>query len=270
MNELNEPMGNAMDRVKVAAQTLTELRHTGRFVQRLPEGCIPQTVDEALKIQERTIRILGEVGGYKCSVPAGERTAVVAPIFASTISTQGPVSVQPASPESGATARIEPEIAFVLGRDLPPRDTPYTEAEIRAAIKAPHLVLEILASRYNDSKAVTFIEQLADCIGNQGLFIGPVVKREIDAHLKEIPLSFERTDTREVIRTHHGHHPDGHPLLPLFWLVNFQSGRGVGLRAGQIITTGSYAGAIDVPLDAPIRVVFGDLGEINVEFRAPA
>ena len=264
-----------LDRIKSAAKELTELRHTGRFTPRLPEGTRPQTFEDALKVQERTMRILGEVGGWKCSVPTGERKVAMAPIFASSIATSAAkgadtYTVMPAAPDASGIARVEPEIAFMLGRDLPPREEPYTEAEIRGAIGETHLVLEVLASRYNDSKAVTFIEQLADCISNQGLVIGPVVTHDIDVHVKDIPLTFERLDTTPatVIRTHPGKHPDGHPLLPFYWLVNFQSSRGIGMKAGQIVTTGSYAGAVDVPLDAPIRVKFGDLGEMNVTFTA--
>lgn len=260
-----------LDRIKSAAKELTELRHTGRFVGRLAEGVRPQNVEEALKIQERTMRILGEVGGWKCSVPQpqGERTVIVAPIFASSIASLKSYPVMPASPDSKDTARIEPEIAFILGRDLPPRAEPYTEAEIRGAIKETHLVLEVLASRYNDSKAVPFVEMLADCISNQGLVIGPVVTHDIDVHVKDIALTIERTDTTppSVIKTHAGTHPDGHPLLPLYWLANYQAGRGIGLKAGQIVTTGSYAGAIDVPLDVPLRVKFGALGAIEVTFK---
>jgi 2-keto-4-pentenoate hydratase len=261
-----------LDRIKSAAKELTELRHTGRFVGRLPEGTRPQTFDDALKIQERTMRILGEVGGWKCSVPQGDRKVICAPIFAATISTSNTYAVMPATPNAQGTARIEPEVAFKLGRDLPPRAEPYTEAEIRAAIGEPHLVLEILASRYTDSKAVEFVEQLADCISNQGLVIGPKITHDIDVHVSEIPLTFERTDTTPPteIRTHPGRHPDGHPLLPFYWLANHLSSRGIGLKAGQIVTTGSYAGMVDVPLDAPIRVVFGDLGEMNVTFSAKA
>ena len=131
---MNETTKSGLDRIKAAAQTLTELRHTGRFIARLPEATRPQTVDDALRIQERTIKILGEVGGYKCSVPNAERTAPVAPIFASTIHSDVPYKVRQASPGSAGTARIEPEIAFMIGRDLPPRDTPYTENEVRDAM----------------------------------------------------------------------------------------------------------------------------------------
>jgi 2-keto-4-pentenoate hydratase len=37
---------------------------------------------------------------------------------------------------------------------------------------------------------------------------------------------------------------------------------------GQVVTTGSYAGAIEVPLGQPLTVAFGDLGSISVELIA--
>ena len=82
-------------------------------------------------------------------------------------------------------------------------------------------------------------------------------------------MRIERTDgaVPELIKAQQGKHPDGHPLLPLYWIANFQAARGAGLRAGQVVTTGSYAGMIDVPLAAPLRVRFGELGAIAVEFR---
>ena len=40
------------------------------------------------------------------------------------------------------------------------------------------------------------------------------------------------------------------------------------LKAGQIVTTGSYAGALEVPVGTLLRVRFGDLGEIDLELIA--
>jgi hypothetical protein len=34
------------------------------------------------------------------------------------------------------------------------------------------------------------------------------------------------------------------------------------------VTTGSYAGAFDVPLDVPLTIVFGELGTLDVELIA--
>jgi len=56
----------------------------------------------------------------------------------------------------------------------------------------------------------------------------------------------------------------GHPLRPLVWLANFLRERGERLRAGQVITTGSYAGALEVPLATPLTITFGALGRMQV------
>jgi 2-keto-4-pentenoate hydratase len=48
-------------------------------------------------------------------------------------------------------------------------------------------------------------------------------------------------------------------------LANFLAARAEGLRAGHVVTTGSYAGAIEVPLGQPLTVTFGELGVISIE-----
>jgi 2-keto-4-pentenoate hydratase len=62
-----------------------------------------------------------------------------------------------------------------------------------------------------------------------------------------------------------GQHPNADPLVPLYWLANFLSSRGVGLKAGQIVITGSYAGVIDVPLGQALMLRYGDLGQVHFE-----
>ena len=61
--------------------------------------------------------------------------------------------------------------------------------------------------------------------------------------------AFGISGTEGTLHRRDGHHPDRHPLRPLVWLANFLSAREEigGLKAGQIVTTGSYAGALEVP-----------------------
>jgi 2-keto-4-pentenoate hydratase len=153
-----------------------------------------------------------------------------------------------------------------MASDLPRRDAPYTEAEIRAAIGATHVVLELMGNRYDDPASITFPELLADFANNQGLYVGPAVPNALDRVLDRMPLTV-RTPV-ETLMTLDGAHPDGHPLKPLVWLANFLPTLGERLRAGDIVTTGSYAGARDVPLDVPLAIAFGDLGTIHVELVA--
>src|ERR1700704_4031248 len=155
-----------------AARYLVAARASRRAGERLPEACRPADVADALAIQERVRELLGAAtGGWKCSVPSAAREIAAAPIFASTITSDSPCPILPI----GGRARIEPEIAFVIGQGLPSRGAPYSDAEVHAAIRETRVVLELIGPRYADPAAVTYPEFLADSIANQGLFVGPVV-----------------------------------------------------------------------------------------------
>jgi 2-keto-4-pentenoate hydratase len=248
-----------------AARFLVAARRARRPGERLPEAARPADVDGALAIQKRVTELLGlPIGGWKCSLPVPERPVAMAPIYAPTIFTTSPCPILPIA----GKARIEPEIAFVMGRGLPPRETKYEEAEVCAAIREPRLVLELIGPRYADPAAVSFPEALADGINNQGLFIGPAVPDALQRSLSEVPITIDTGSAS--LHTVQGKHPDGHPLKPLVWLANFLAQRQGGLRAGEIVTTGSYCGVVDVPLNTYITVRFGTLGALTVEFKSPA
>lgn len=248
-----------------AALHLLAARRTGQSGPRLAEGCRPTDLEDALAIQRRVQELLGlSTGGWKCSLPTQERAISCAAIFAPTIVRASPWRVI----DQAGVARIEPEIAFVLGRDLPLRATPYSEAEVAAAITETRLVLELLGSRYADPAAVAFPELLADQVSNQGLFVGPILRDGLRRELGGMPIVVQTATA--TLHAREGRHPDGHPLRPLVWLANFAAARvgAGGLRAGAIVTTGSYAGALEVPLGTPLRVQFGNLGNIDVELAA--
>ncbi len=248
-----------------AARHLLAARRAGQPVLRLAEACRPTNAADALAIQRRVQELLGaQTGGWKCSVPTAGRSIACAAIFATTIARASPWRVI----DRGGRARIEPEVAFVLGLDLPSRATPYAEPEVRAAIAETRLVLELLGSRYADPSEVEFPELLADHVSNQGLFVGPIVRDGLQRQLDAFALVVETPST--TLFAGEGRHPDGHPLRPLVWLANFLASRAEmgGLTAGTIVTTGSYAGALEVPLGIPLRVTFGGLGELGVELRA--
>jgi len=240
-----------------AATFLAAARRSGRPGARLPEARRPQDLESALAIQARTVAVLGQtVGGWKCSLPPAPGRVNCAPILAPTISRTSPYAVD----ATGTTARIEPEVAFVMARDLPGRGTPWSEAEVKSAIGETQLVLEILGTRYADPASASWLEMIADCVQNQGLFAGPLLPQGPDTPLAGFPVTIRAAE--QTLSTHEGRHGDGHPLRPLVWLANFLAERGNPLRAGQIVTTGSYAGAIEVPTATPLTVQFGDLGTI--------
>jgi 2-keto-4-pentenoate hydratase len=244
---------------EAAAQYLFAARHAGRAGPRIDEAARPATVDDAIAVQLRVADLLAQpVGGWKCSVPTAARAIIAAPIFAPTIHRTSPCALR----VTGTAARVEPEIAFVMARDMPARAQPYTESEVRAAVGVAHLALELIGPRYADPKSVSYPELLADFIANQGLYVGPALAAPWESNLEAFPIVVRAGGA--MIRSAEGKHPDGHPLRPLAWLANYLATRGDHLRAGQIVTTGSYDGIIDVPVDVPLDFACGTLGHMTL------
>ena len=244
---------------EAAAQFLFAARRAGRVGPRIDEASRPATVDDAIAVQRRVTELLAlPVGGWKCSVPTDARAVIAAPIFAPTIHDVSPCPMLVA----GDVARIEPEIAFVIARDLPARGEPYADADVRAAVGSARLALELIGPRYAEPKDVSYPELLADFIANQGLYMGPALAAPWDSDLEAFQVVVRASGG--VIKTVDGKHPDGHPLRPLVWLANYLATRGDHLRAGQVVTTGSYAGIIDVPVDMPLTFEYGNLGRLAV------
>ena len=161
-------------------------------------------------------------------------------------------------------AAVRAMAPFVIGRDLLPRAQAYVEADLRGAISRTHMVFELIGSRFSDPKAVPFPENLADCIQNQALFVGAEVPNALEKKLDGFPIRI--VSAKGIVFERETHHPNGHPLTPLVWLANFLSDRKETLKAGQIVTTGSYAGIVQVPTDTELTVEFGGVGNLSVRF----
>jgi 2-keto-4-pentenoate hydratase len=257
-----------MNNAQEAAAILVERRQTGAQGNRLPESCRPSNIDQALAIQtavtERWCELEDDsIGGWKCLLPP-ENRVIIGPIYTRTINSVAPVALWP-KPQDQSLARIEPELAFFFGQDLPPRAEPYTAAEVDAAISRTHMALELINSRYSDPSTIEFPEALADGLVNQGLFIGPQIDSELACNASEFAINvFHGIDVSD----HHGKHPNGNPRAPLYWLAEFLRSQGQGIVAGQAVITGSYAGVLEVPLNTNITIEYAGLGTMEVSFTA--
>jgi 2-keto-4-pentenoate hydratase len=250
------------EQITQAAAELTARRNSGKPGPRLPDSCRPLELEDAWQLQSAVTRALGQaVGGWKASPPSTGKL-VVAPIYQPAISRAALCTVPfPADVDTGSV-KVEPELAFVLARDLPAREQPYTEADIDAAVGAVHAALEICASRYADPTGYSFPEMLADGLVNNGLWLGPELAAPEAAAFE---LSWQAGD--EPLQTAQAKHPNGHPRAPLYWLANFLRERGLGLKAGQAVITGSYAGVLTVPAGKTLKFEYAGLARFEVEFR---
>lgn len=245
--------------ISQAARILVERRHKKMLSARLSKELRPETSEQALAIQQVVIDTIGDdVGGWKCSLPNTDNL-IAAPIFSRTLCNQSPCHIEL---DNGA-CKIEPEIAFVFKDTMPAQSEAYSEESIVAALGGAHLVLELIRNRYLPAEEVSFPEHLADCLLNQGLYIGP----SIDLQQALVTSDLEFTLSQTEVKVISGKHPNHYPKHPLIWLVNFLSQRGIDIQAGQIVTTGSYAGVLDVQPNLNFTLQFGELGTISLMFK---
>jgi len=250
-----------------AAQELLARRKSNQKGDQLAANIRPQNLDDALAIQFATVEATGkEIAGWKCLVPLNPEQMVVAPVLAGTVQSGATVNVETTEP--GKTL-IEPEIGFVLGKDLPARDTAYTEQEIDEAIASCHMALELMQRRYLPNDDLTFFDKLADCLLNEGIFVGPEITKEQAYQAAKINITFDtKAQDGSIESTNYdGKHPNLSAHKPVYWLINFMRERGVSFKKGQAIITGSYAGAIEVPADT-MDITYEGLGKYQVTFKA--
>jgi len=261
MNQKNSP----------AAVELAQRRTTGKTGTLLDNELRPRNFAEAFSLQQQVGEVYAgvtasEVAGWKCALPNDDKQ-IIAALYASTMQHQRSQSVALCRlyPNNEGLAAVEPELAFELKHDLPPRDTPYSEVEIDAAIATTRLALELIQSRYDSPEQATFFEALADGLLNQGVWIGPEIFENAPSDLAEFLLTIQYADGQ--VETRQAKHPNGNPGAGLYWLVNFLSAQGIGMRKTQQIITGSYAGVLRLPFGEVINLRYGDLGEFSISFE---
>jgi 2-keto-4-pentenoate hydratase len=134
---------------------------------------------------------------------------------------------------------VEFEIAFELARDLPAMTQPWTGATILDHVKCAYPALEIADDREADYPSLkqSVLTLIADNAWNQGLVLGEPVAG-LDAGSIQALEGVAFIDDREVGRGT-GRDVLGHPLEALAWLANHLAARGLPLRCGDIVTTGS-------------------------------
>ena len=154
-----------MDRHHDAAELLLSARRDPtQRLNEFPEALHPRTEEQAYLVQRAIARELGAIGGWK--VGAAGEGFTCAPLPAAGV-LRSPAEV------AGRDRGVEAEIAVCFGTSLPPRDEPYTEASILAAILSAHPAIEVLESRFTDLNRMDPLSLLADSLSHGSLVLGP-------------------------------------------------------------------------------------------------
>ncbi|MET9214034.1 MULTISPECIES: 2-keto-4-pentenoate hydratase [unclassified Nocardia] len=157
--------------------------------------------------------------------------------------------------------RVEVEVAFLLGADLPGADC--TERDVLAATAALAPALEIIDSRI-ENWSIGICDTIADNASSAGFVLGvdrvapnEVDRRDIDAVLLRNGEILAQGNSDAVL---------GDPATAVAWLARKVAGFGVRLRAGDVVLPGSCTWAIDARPGDEFVARFGGLGTVRAVF----
>lgn len=250
------------------AQALAQAWRAGGTLPLPAAADAPRSRADAFAIQDRMAALLGDAcAGWKVGaavravqVLEGHDGPITGRLFAPRVYAS-PARV-PAALYDGYN--IECEFAFRFGAAVPPRGRPYARADLEPQLE---LVpgLEIAGTRYardTGGRKATTHDAIADN-GSGGAYVaGGSVPGWRALDLATLPLE-ARIDGGEPIRVYTGEYRRD-PVDILVETVNGLSERGIGLAAGDLLSTGSLT--LPTPLRAGQTYVarFGDLATLSV------
>jgi 2-keto-4-pentenoate hydratase len=159
---------------------------------------------------------------------------------------------------------IEFEITVKLARPLPSRGKPYVFEEITAAAGAVAPSFELIDDRRADYKTLDVLSLASDNAWNAGAVLGEFHDQWPD--LEAIEGTADRNNER--FDSGHGRDALGHPFNSVMWLANHLSARGQGLRAGDIVMTGSLVSTRFPEAGESYRFTLEGVGSAEVAFVA--
>jgi 2-keto-4-pentenoate hydratase len=158
--------------------------------------------------------------------------------------------------------RVEVEVGFVLGADLPGAGC--TEDDVLAATAALVPSIELIDTRITDWK-IALCDTIADNASSAGFVLGEARVSPADIDVKMIDAVLTRNG--EVIAEGRSDAVLGNPVTAVAWLARKVESFGVRLRAGDVVLPGSCTRAIDARPGDQFVADFTGLGSVRLSFE---
>lgn len=255
-----------------AARMLWNCRVSGTAIEALPEALRPRDAVAGHAVQAALPAVAGQrVVGWKIAATSAAGQAH--------IQVDGPLPgriLEDVIHPMGATLTlagnrmrvVEPEFAFRLGADLPPRTAPYTAPEVLAATASLHPAFELPDSRFADFARAGKAQLIADdaCCGR--FAFGPAAPEawrttDLADHRVQATVQGAQGSVR-YIREGQGRALLGDPRTALTWLANELSALGIGLRAGDWASCGTCMVPLEVLPGDRVQADYGAFGRIEI------
>lgn len=227
-----------------AASLLAETWRAGRQLDALPEAIRPADIDQGYAVQDALLAEIGEAAaGWKLAVGShkGKRASGLGRPIAGRVLARhlhGPDATVTLPP--GGPVTIEFEIAYVLGRDVPPDAPPGDALE---AVGETRVAFELVRSRFVDRRAVGWPSFAADNAAFQALVLGlPVAPADLPALARDLVVSVDGVPRARALTGE----DETVPTDALADLLALARERGFTLPHGSIVSTGTLSAPFDL------------------------
>ncbi len=260
-----------MNKTLAAAEIIASARRNRTPLRSLAADIAPQTEAEGYRIQDAVHGLLaadfGALVGYKigCTSAVMQQYLDIphpcgGGVFAKSVHQSG-VSL---SAKDFVRVGVECEIAARLARDLLPTEAPFTAEWVAEAIEAYLPAIEIVDDRYVQWETMGAPTLIADDFFAAACVLGKAVARSDAPDL----LKVIGRALINGVEAGQGTGADvlGHPHHALAWLANHLAASGQGLRAGQIVLTGSLVKTVWLKSGDKVVMELQGLGTVSVSF----
>ncbi len=252
------------EKIEAVARILVEARIHREPLGPIPDDLIPSDAIEAQRIDDRVAEISGwDVLGWKIGCTSehaqemlgspGPFAGRVYSVFANGVTLGNEISIEP---------KLEGEIAFRLSSDIASDHGPVGRAAVIAAIGEVMPAIEFVGGRFLQFVGAPLNCLIADAGANTLLVLGdPATGVDLESL---DGAEGTMTVAGEVTGSGTGADVLGHPLNALQWLVDHLWDRGISLKAGQVVTTGTATQVSPLPVGATAVAAFSGLGSVSV------
>jgi 2-keto-4-pentenoate hydratase len=255
--------------IHTAAATLWQHWNQKTRLAELPAHCRPMNRAEGYAIQAELAHLSGQdVVGWKIAATslAGQaHIGVDGPLAGRLLAERVLAGGANVSLEGNLMRVAEAEFAFRFGQSLPKRNEPYSTAEVLAAVESLHPAIEIPDSRYHDFASVGAPQLIADDACACWFVLGEATAEDWRSqNLVQHKVTANLNGTQAASGS--GANVLGDPRIALTWIANELRTFGVGLRAGEVVTTGTCIVPLPLTPGDHLQVDFGLFGMVAASF----
>lgn len=160
---------------------------------------------------------------------------------------------------------IECEILFVLGKSLPPRAQPYSEDEVAMAVDSAHIGIEVAQCRFPRKRLPDPLYIQADGFAAGHYISGAPIPDWRNSMLNGIEVVLERNG--EAVAQGSTNDVMGNPLHAVTWLSGRLNQLGWGLRAGDLVASGSCNILVPGRAGDAFQARFAGFGNVSLRLR---